>query len=76
MKTEAPGKILKNNQVIGAIPSTLSQLPDLKILDFAQNNLTREIQRLIYFKEVLQYLTEYFNFYDEVCGSFDNMGLQ
>lgn len=25
-------RILKNNQLIGAIPSTLSQLPNLKIL--------------------------------------------
>ncbi|KAF8401089.1 hypothetical protein HHK36_014392 [Tetracentron sinense] len=55
--------ILKNNQLIGPIPSTLSQIPNLKILfqhtdsrDLAQNKLSGEIPRLIYWNEVLQYL--------------------
>lgn len=80
-------RILKNNQLIGLIPSTLSQIPNLKILwvkfmlsitigfnrdrawgkitnaikfialrDLAQNKLSGEIPRLIYWNEVLQYL--------------------
>lgn len=77
-------RILKNNQLIGPIPSTLSQIPNLKILwvsisavfssshilkyfpdhnslstvsrDLAQNKLSGEIPRLIYWNEVLQYL--------------------
>ncbi|EMS63677.1 LRR receptor-like serine/threonine-protein kinase ERECTA [Triticum urartu] len=63
--------ILKNNQLVGAIPSTLSQLPNLKILisnfmcmhprDLAQNKLSGEIPRLIYWNEVLQYLDLSYN---------------
>ncbi|KAI7743210.1 hypothetical protein M8C21_020566, partial [Ambrosia artemisiifolia] len=49
-------RILKSNQLIGPIPSTLSQIPNLKILDLAQNQLSGEIPRLIYWNEVLQYL--------------------
>ncbi|XP_059629437.1 LRR receptor-like serine/threonine-protein kinase ERL1 isoform X2 [Cornus florida] len=47
---------LKNNQLTGPIPSTLTQIPNLKTLDLARNQLTGEIPRLIYWNEVLQYL--------------------
>ncbi|GMQ07107.1 hypothetical protein CsSME_00051445 [Camellia sinensis var. sinensis] len=47
---------LKNNQLTGPIPSTLTQIPNLKTLDLARNHLIGEIPRLIYWNEVLQYL--------------------
>ncbi|THG03246.1 hypothetical protein TEA_008114 [Camellia sinensis var. sinensis] len=47
---------LKNYQLTGPIPSTLTQIPNLKTLDLARNQLIGEIPRLIYWNEVLQYL--------------------
>ncbi|XP_028074488.1 LRR receptor-like serine/threonine-protein kinase ERL2 [Camellia sinensis] len=47
---------LKNNQLTSPIPSTLTQIPKLKTLDLARNQLIGEIPRLIYWNEVLQYL--------------------
>ncbi|RYR62588.1 hypothetical protein Ahy_A04g020295 [Arachis hypogaea] len=47
---------LKRNQLTGPIPTTLSQIPNLKTLDLAQNKLIGEIPRLLYWNEVLQYL--------------------
>ncbi|KAJ6743349.1 LRR RECEPTOR-LIKE SERINE/THREONINE-PROTEIN KINASE-RELATED [Salix viminalis] len=48
--------VLKNNQLIGPLPLTLSQIPNLKVLDLAQNRLSGEIPKLLYWNEVLQYL--------------------
>ncbi|CAL5433606.1 unnamed protein product [Camellia sinensis] len=47
---------MKNNQLTGPIPSTLTQIPNLKTLDLARNQLIGEISRLIYWNEVLQYV--------------------
>ncbi|KAI3854863.1 hypothetical protein MKW98_001416 [Papaver atlanticum] len=47
---------LKNKQLTGPIPLSLSQLPIRNTLDLVQNQLTGDIPRLIYWDEVLQYL--------------------